>query len=73
MAVEREVTLSDITRAIEQRNPQLADLVIAFLDQADAIELAGTEDATTPFFSPDGEWIAFFAENKLKKVSVQGG
>jgi len=48
-------------------------LYLRKLDQADAIELAGTEDATTPFFSPNGEWIAFFAENKLKKVNVQGG
>ena len=26
-----------------------------------------------PFFSPDGEWIAFFADNQLKKISVHGG
>ena len=26
-----------------------------------------------PFFSPDGRWVAFFADGKLKKVSVQGG
>ena len=43
------------------------------LDQPKAIELAGTEGATAPFFSPDGKWIAFFAGNKLKKLSVEGG
>ncbi|OFW31382.1 MAG: hypothetical protein A3J28_04145 [Acidobacteria bacterium RIFCSPLOWO2_12_FULL_60_22] len=26
-----------------------------------------------PFFSPDGQWIGFFAGGKLKKVSVNGG
>jgi Tol biopolymer transport system component len=26
-----------------------------------------------PFFSADGQWIAFYADNKLKKISVQGG
>ena len=26
-----------------------------------------------PFFSPDGEWLAFFTSGKLKKVSVAGG
>jgi serine/threonine-protein kinase len=26
-----------------------------------------------PFFRPDGQWIAFFAEDKLRKVSIQGG
>jgi len=35
--------------------------------------LAGTEGADQPFFSPDGHWIGFFAGNKLKKISVQGG
>ena len=33
----------------------------------------GTEDARNPFLSPDGETIAFFAENKLKKVSLKSG
>ena len=35
--------------------------------------LAGTEGAQAPFFSPDGQWIGFIAQNKLKKVSVSGG
>ena len=30
-------------------------------------------DAARPFFSPDGEWIGFFAAGMLKKVSVGGG
>ena len=43
------------------------------LDQPKAIELAGTEGAYAPFFSPDGKWIAFFTAGKLKKISVDGG
>jgi serine/threonine-protein kinase len=43
------------------------------LDQLSASPLAGTEDARSPFFSPDGQWIAFFASGKLKKISVLGG
>jgi eukaryotic-like serine/threonine-protein kinase len=36
--------------------------------------LDGTTGARGPFFSPDGEWVAFFAEGgRLKKVSVGGG
>jgi eukaryotic-like serine/threonine-protein kinase len=35
--------------------------------------LAGTEGAAGPFFSPDGEWIGFYADGKLKKISVAGG
>ncbi len=43
------------------------------LDQLEATPLSGTEGAIAPFFSPDGEWIGFFADGKLKKVAVQGG
>jgi len=43
------------------------------LDQPKSSELAGTEGAYAPFFSPDGRWIAFFAPGKLKKISVEGG
>ena len=37
--------------------------------------LEGTEGATFPFWSPDGQWIAFFsdADRKLKKISLAGG
>jgi len=35
--------------------------------------IPGTEDAHAPFFSPDGNWIGFCAEGKLKKVSLLGG
>jgi len=43
------------------------------MDQPKAVELAGTEGAFEPFFSPDGQWVAFFAAGKLKKISVEGG
>jgi eukaryotic-like serine/threonine-protein kinase len=29
--------------------------------------------AYSPFFSPDGQWIAFFAQGKLKKIPSEGG
>ena len=38
-----------------------------------ATALSGTENARDPFFSPDGQWLGFFADGKLKKVSVDGG
>lgn len=43
------------------------------LDQLQATPLPGTEDAASPFFSPDGEWIGFFAAGKLKKIALTGG
>src|SRR5262249_33176245 len=36
----------------------------------DAHPLPGTEGGQFPFWSPDEKWIAFFAEEKLKKVSL---
>jgi Tol biopolymer transport system component/predicted Ser/Thr protein kinase len=35
--------------------------------------LAGTEDASYPFWSPDGKRVGFFAQRKLKTISADGG
>jgi serine/threonine-protein kinase len=43
------------------------------LEQSEFSPLPATEGARSPFFSPEGEWIGFFADNKLKKIAVQGG
>jgi Tol biopolymer transport system component len=43
------------------------------MEQVNARELAGTEDAQGPFWSPDGHWIGFFASGKVKKIPVAGG
>ena len=47
-----------------------------FLRSWNALEaepLQGTEEARLPFFSPDGTWVGFFANEQLKKVRVIGG
>ena len=38
-----------------------------------ATELPGTEGASYPFLSPDGNNLAFFANGKLQKMPVSGG
>jgi serine/threonine-protein kinase len=43
------------------------------LGQLRARALPGTEGARAPFFSPDGEWVAFYAESRIKKVALSGG
>ena len=48
-------------------------LYLRALDSFDVNSIPGTEGAGGPFFSPDSQWIGFFAEGKLKKVSVAGG
>jgi serine/threonine protein kinase len=51
----------------------LRQLWIRPVDSLTAKLLPGTDDALSPFWSSDGQWIAFFANNKLKKISVNGG
>jgi serine/threonine-protein kinase len=48
-------------------------LYLRAMDSLEANAIAGTEGAVSPFFSPDGQWIGFFAGGNLKKVSVSGG
>ena len=48
-------------------------LATRLLDQAAITPLPGTENGSYPFFSPDGQWIGFYADSKLKKVSLRGG
>jgi serine/threonine-protein kinase len=48
-------------------------LYLRAMDSLEARPIPGTEGATEPFFSPDGQWLGFFAGQKLKKVSVNGG
>ncbi len=58
---------------VAQRRTGPASLFLRRLDQLDATPMPGTEGAHSPFFSPDGQWVAFFADARLKKVAVSGG
>jgi eukaryotic-like serine/threonine-protein kinase len=40
------------------------------LGEATPSAVEGTEGAMHPFWSPDGKWIAFFTQGKLKKVDL---
>ena len=51
----------------------LSRLWIKRRDGLDPVVIAGTEHASSPVFSPDGRWIAYQADNKLRKVPVEGG
>ncbi|HEY3934389.1 MAG TPA: protein kinase [Gemmatimonadales bacterium] len=42
-------------------------------DALDPTVIAGTEGASSPVFSPDGAWIAYVANDHVKKVRVEGG
>jgi Tol biopolymer transport system component len=62
------------TLAIDASGPDgKRQLWVRRLDGFVVQPLAGTEDATCPFWSPDSKTIGFFAEGKLKKVPASGG
>jgi eukaryotic-like serine/threonine-protein kinase len=48
-------------------------LYLRSLDRGEAESIKGTEGARQPFFSPDGNWVGFYANGKLYKVSLGGG
>ena len=49
-----------------------AALYVRRLDEAEARRLDGTERAESPFFSPDGQWVGYAADNQLYKVPIRG-
>jgi serine/threonine-protein kinase len=51
-------------------SPPGSRLYLRNMDELDARPIPGTEGAHHPFFSPDSEWLGFFAEGKLKKISL---
>ena len=56
------------------KNGTSTQLYLRPLDEAEGEPIPGTEGAAMfPFFSPDGQSVGFFADGKLKRVSLNGG
>jgi serine/threonine-protein kinase len=70
LALSPDGTLLAFVARTGKEAPQL---YVRRLDQLTASPLSGTSGASTPCFSPDGQWLAFFADLRLKKVPVTGG
>ena len=49
------------------------ELYIRSMDSLQIKPIPGTIGAHNPFFSPNGQWVGFFTEEQLKKVSLTGG
>jgi len=78
--------LAEFTAAPLALTPDGQSLIVALVDDkgssrlwrrrfgSEAIEpVKGTDGATSAFVSPDGQTIAFAAQGKLRRVSVDGG
>ena len=50
-----------------------AMLYLRSKDSPQARPIASTDGGRTPFFSPDSQWVGFWAHEKLRKVSLAGG
>jgi serine/threonine-protein kinase len=48
-------------------------IYVRSIDRLDSQPLAGTEGSDNFFFSPDGQWIGFLLDGKLRKIPVSGG
>ena len=48
-------------------------LYVRTRERIEPVPVNGSEGAYSPFFSPDAQWIGFFADGKLKKVPASGG
>jgi Tol biopolymer transport system component/predicted Ser/Thr protein kinase len=55
------------------RAQDISSIWVQTLDSGIARKLDGTEKASDPFWSPDGKFIGFFADGKLKKIPSVGG
>jgi len=57
---------------VAQKSEQQA-IYLRPIDEYEAKHVPGTENGVAPFFSPDGDWLGFIADGKLKKVPLRGG
>lgn len=58
---------------VARKNKGEQSLWMRPLNSLTAQELAGTNNANYPFWSPDSRFIGFFADGKLKKIDASGG
>ena len=51
----------------------LPHLVLRAINGFDFVAIPDSSDAVFPFFSADGQWVAFYSHGKLQKASIAGG
>ena len=58
---------------LSTRTPRAPVLLVRNVNEFQSRPLPGTEGGSRPFFSPDGETVGFYADGRVRKVSVNGG
>ncbi|HKI83505.1 MAG TPA: protein kinase [Candidatus Krumholzibacteria bacterium] len=61
------------TVAYVGREEEATKLYLRRLNETEARGISDTDGANNPFFSPDGDWLGFFSNGYLRKVSTRGG
>jgi hypothetical protein len=68
------ITRDGRTKAfVSQQGAGDSHLYLRDLNSLEARPVAGSSGARQPFFSPDGKWVAFFAQRRPQKAEVAGG
>lgn len=50
-----------------------SQLFLRAMDRLESVPIPHTRGAYLPFFSPDGEWLGFVTEGRIRKVPLGGG
>ncbi|MHA1153837.1 MAG: protein kinase domain-containing protein, partial [Alphaproteobacteria bacterium] len=58
---------------VSLKTPTGTQLFLRTMDDPTLTPIPGAEDAGSPFFSPDGQWLGFDRKGKLLKLSLPGG
>lgn len=59
--------------AFASEKEERVNLSVRSLDAFDALPVRSSEGARDPFFSPDGEWLGFFAGGEMRRVHLASG
>ncbi|HET9308352.1 MAG TPA: protein kinase [Candidatus Sulfotelmatobacter sp.] len=70
VAISRDGARLVYVGAVSGKAPQL---FLRPMEQQTTVSIPATDDALQPFFSPDGQWVGFFSNGKMRKVPLSGG
>src|SRR3989475_2263975 len=62
-----------VAYVVRRGDSALPILYLRRMDEFQGTSVPGTEGASMPFFSPDGQWVGFLTASRMKKVRVEGG